>query len=131
MAPEAVTSPTLSTPAGYRHAMRAGGLLFVSGQVPFDESGAVVGVGDMRAQAVQTFRNLGTVLEAAGASFADVVKLTYFVRDVSRVVDVRAARDEFVDLKNPPASSLVEVSGLIHPDLLIEIEAVVELPVTP
>lgn len=131
MSPEAVTAPGLSTPPGYSHAMRAGGLLFVSGQVPFDAGGAVVGAGDMLAQAVQTFQNLGTVLEAAGATFADVAKLTYFVRDVSRVAEVRAARDRFVDLANPPASSLVEVSGLIHPDLLIEIEAVVELPVTP
>ncbi|GAB7047029.1 RidA family protein [Catenuloplanes indicus] len=128
MSPEAVNSPALATPPGYSHAMRAGGLLFVSGQVPFDEGGAVVGVGDMRAQAEQTFRNLGIVLEAAGASFADLVKLTYFVRDVSAVAEVRAARDLFVDVTNPPASSLVEVSALIHPDLLIEIEAVAELP---
>ncbi|MDP9792286.1 enamine deaminase RidA (YjgF/YER057c/UK114 family) [Catenuloplanes nepalensis] len=128
MSPEAVNSPDLSTPPGYSHAMRAGGLLFVSGQVPFDENGAVVGVGDMRAQAERTFRNLGIVLEAAGASFADLVKLTYFVRDVSAVADVRAARDLFVDVKKPPASSLVEVSALIHPDLLIEIEAIAQLP---
>lgn len=128
MSPEAVNSPALATPPGYSHAMRAGGLLFVSGQVPFDGDGAVVGVGDMRAQAEQTFRNLGVVLEAAGASFADLVKLTYFVRDVAAVADVRAARDLFVNLRNPPASSLVEVSALIHPDLLIEIEAIAELP---
>ena len=108
--------------------MRTGGLLFVSGQVPFDEDGTVVGVGDMRAQAIQTFRNLGTVLEAAGASFTDLVKLTYFVRDVTAVADIRAARDQFVNVSNPPASSLVEVSALIHPDLLIEIEAIAELP---
>ncbi|MDR7277850.1 RidA family protein [Catenuloplanes atrovinosus] len=127
MSPEAVNAPSLATPPGYSHAMRAGGLLFVSGQVPFDEDGAVVGVGDMRAQAERTFHNLGVVLAAAGASFADLVKLTYFVRDVSAVADVRAARDLFVDVANPPASSLVEVSGLIHPDLLIEIEAVAEL----
>ncbi len=84
----------------------------------------MVGAGDMGEQARQAFRNLGAVLAAAGASFADVVKLTYFVRDVSAVAAIRAARDEFVDTGNPPASTLVEVSRLFLPDLLVEIEAV-------
>ncbi len=122
--PIAYTAPSVHTPPGYSHAMRAGGLLFVSGQVALDEHGAVVGAGDMGEQARQAFRNLGAVLAAAGASFADVVKLTYFVRDVSAVAAIRAARDEFVDTGNPPASTLVEVSRLFLPDLLVEIEAV-------
>jgi enamine deaminase RidA (YjgF/YER057c/UK114 family) len=108
--------------------MRAGGLLFVSGQVAFDAHGSVVGIGDVGEQARQAFRNLGAVLEAAGASFADVVKLTYFVRDVGAVGAIRAARDEFVDRANPPASTLVEVSRLFVPELLIEIEAVAVAP---
>lgn len=122
--PIAYTAPSVHTPPGYSHAVRAGGLLFVSGQVALDEQGAVVGAGDMGEQARQAFRNLGAVLAAAGASFADVVKLTYFVRDVSAVAAIRAARDEFVDTGNPPASTLVEVSRLFLPDLLVEIEAV-------
>jgi reactive intermediate/imine deaminase len=122
--PTSYTAPSVSTPPGYSHAMRAGGLLFVSGQVPLDASGAVVGVDDMAAQTRQVFRNLGAVLEAAGATFADVVKLTYFVRDISAVAAIRAARDEFIDTANPPASTLVEVSRLFMPDLLIEVEAV-------
>jgi enamine deaminase RidA (YjgF/YER057c/UK114 family) len=108
--------------------MRAGGLIFVSGQVAFDANGSVVGAGDMGTQARQAFRNLGAVLEAAGASFADVVKLTYFVRDVQAVGAIRAIRDEFVAVANPPASTLVEVSRLFHPELLIEIEAVAVAP---
>jgi enamine deaminase RidA (YjgF/YER057c/UK114 family) len=64
------------------------------------------------------------VLEAAGATFADVVKLTYFVRDINAIAEIRAVRDEFIDTANPPASSLVEVSRLFLPNLLIEVEAV-------
>jgi len=114
----------VSTPPGFSHAVRAGGLLFVSGQVAFDADGNVVGAGDMEAQARQVFRNLGAVLAAAGASFADLVKLTIFVRDVGAVAAIRTVRDEFVDTANPPASTLVEVSSLVLPDLLLEVEAV-------
>jgi reactive intermediate/imine deaminase len=119
---------TVATPAGFSHAVRAGGLIFVSGQVPLDETGAVVGAGDVVAQTRQVFRNLGAVLEAAGATFADVVKLTFFVRDIGAIGAIRAIRDEFVDTADPPASSLVEVSRLFMPELLIEVEAVAVAP---
>jgi reactive intermediate/imine deaminase len=122
------TASSVSTPPGYSHAVHAAGLIFVSGQVAFDADGSVVGVGDIGEQARQAFRNLGAVLEAAGSSFADVVKLTYFVRDIDAVGAIRAARDEFVDTASPPASTLVEVSRLFVPDLLIEIEAVALAP---
>ena len=122
------SAPSLRTPPGYSHAVQAAGLIFVSGQVALDSSGSVVGIGDTGEQARQAFRNLGAVLEAAGCSFADVVKLTYFVRDVEAVGAIRAARDEFVDTARPPASTLVEVSRLFMPDLLVEIEAVALAP---
>jgi reactive intermediate/imine deaminase len=122
--PVSYTAPSLSTPPGYSHAMGAGGLLFVSGQVPLDGEGRVIGVDDMAEQTRQVFRNLGTVLEAAGASFADLVKLTIFVTDINAIAAIRTARDEFIDTANPPASSLVEVSRLFRPDILVEIEAV-------
>jgi reactive intermediate/imine deaminase len=112
------------TPAGYSHAMRVGDLVFVAGQVPIDESGAVVGAGDMAAQARQAFVNLAAVLEAAGSSIRHIAKLTYFVRDIGAVASIRAVRDEFIDVAAPPASTLVEVSRLFLPELLIEIEAV-------
>lgn len=122
------TAPSVRTPPGYSHAMQGAGLIFVSGQVALDPEGAVVGAGDMAEQARQAFRNLGAVLDAAGCSFSDVLKLTYFVRDVEAVGSIRAARDEFVDTAKPPASTLVEVSRLFMPDLLIEIEAVALAP---
>ena len=67
-------------------------------------------------------------LATAGASWADVVKLTYFVTSVDELPAVRAVRDEFVDVARPPASSLVQVAGLFRPDLLIEVEAVAAVP---
>lgn len=126
--PVPCTASSVSSPPGYSHAMLAGGLIFVSGQVAFDSDGAIVGVDDIGAQTRQAFRNLAAVLEAAGATFADVAKLTYFVRDVEAVGVIRAVRDEFVDTANPPASTLVEVSRLIAPELLIEIEAIAIAP---
>jgi len=126
--PAPYTASSVSSPPGYSHAMLAGGLIFVSGQVAFDSDGSIVGVDDIGAQTRQAFRNLAAVLEAAGATFADVAKLTYFVRDVEAVGVIRAVRDEFLDTGNPPASTLVEVSRLIAPELLIEIEAVAIAP---
>jgi reactive intermediate/imine deaminase len=117
---------TLSAPFGYSHVVevRAGRLVFVSGQVPLDTEGRLVGAGDFEAQTRQVFANLEAALEAADASWSDVVKVTYFVRDVSNIVALRSIRDEYLDTEHPPASTLVEVSGLFRDDVLIEIEAV-------
>jgi reactive intermediate/imine deaminase len=121
----AFNAATVRTPPGYSHAVRAGALLFVSGQVPLNEAGEVVGE-DMQSQALQAFQNLSAVLAAAGVTFDAVVKLNYFVTDISQVAVIRQARDRFVNTDRPPASTLVEVSRLFMPGLLIEIEAVAE-----
>jgi 2-iminobutanoate/2-iminopropanoate deaminase len=105
--------------------VQAGGLLFVAGQVPLNEAGEVVGA-DMESQAHQAFQNLTTVLAAAGVTIDAVVKLNYFVTDISQVAAVRAVRDRFINTDNPPASTLVEVSRLFLPGILIEVEAVAE-----
>jgi enamine deaminase RidA (YjgF/YER057c/UK114 family) len=84
----------------------------------------VVGPGDCRRQAEQVFTNLGNALAAVGATFADVVKLNYYVRDVSQLADLRAIRDQHVKVTAPPASTLVEVSHLFREDVLLEVEAV-------
>jgi reactive intermediate/imine deaminase len=117
---------TLSPPAGYTHVVDvpAARLVYVSGQVALDAEGRLVGEGDFDAQARQVFENVTRALEAAGASWADVVKLTYFVRDVGQVALIRAIRDQYVDTANPPASTLVEISRLVRDEFLIEIEAV-------
>ena len=127
MADRRFLSPeTLPPPFGYSHVVDApaGRIVYIAGQVPLDPSGQLVGEGDLEAQARQVFENLSAALEATGASWSDVVKLNYFLRDVGQIASVRAVRDEYVDTENPPASTLVEVSGLFREDVLIEIEAV-------
>jgi reactive intermediate/imine deaminase len=117
---------TLPTPFGYSHVVdvRAARIIYVSGQVPLDRDGQLVGEGDLEAQTRQVFENLQAALDAAGSSWADVVKLNYFLVDVSGLGAVRAIRDEYVDTAHPPASTLVEVSRLFRDDVLIEIDAV-------
>jgi len=117
---------TLPPPFGYSHVVDApaGRIIYVSGQVPLDADGQLVGEGDFAAQTRQVFENLSRALEAAAASWSDVVKLDYFLRDVGEITSVRAIRDDYVDTERPPASTLVEVSGLFRPDVLIEIQAV-------
>ena len=103
-----------------------GRTLFTAGVTARDAEGKVVGVGDIRAQIEQCFRNVGDVLRAAGADFGDVVKWTMYTTDIdafSRHADVY--RRHFI---NRPASTLVEVRRLIFPEMLVEIEAIASLP---
>jgi reactive intermediate/imine deaminase len=117
---------TLPRPFGYSHVVDApaGRIVFVSGQVPLDADGQLVGEGDFAAQVRQVFENLAAALAAADASWSDVVKLDYFVRDIGQVGALRAIRDEYVNTEQPPASTLVEVSRLFRDDVLVEIQAV-------
>ncbi|AJF68098.1 RidA family protein [Streptomyces vietnamensis] len=105
-----------------------GRFVAISGQCAFDASGAVVGEGDAAAQAHQVFANLERCLAAAGAGFGDVVKLTYFVTDVAHLPAVRDARDAHFAGAPLPASSAVQVSALVRPELLVEIEAFALIP---
>jgi enamine deaminase RidA (YjgF/YER057c/UK114 family) len=96
--------------------------VWTSGQVGIDASGAVAD--GWEAQTRLAFENVGRALSAAGAAWADVVKLTFYVVAVEELAVVRTVRDEFVDTSRPPTSSLVRVAGLVRPDLLVEVEAV-------
>ena len=123
-----VLSPAALAPgSGYSHGITISGghTTWTAGQVAFDAEGNLVGSGDIVAQTRQVFQNLAAVLRKGNATFADVVKVTYFVTDVSRLPEIRAVRDEFINKRRPPASTLVQVAGLFRPDALIEIEAVV------
>ncbi|KRV48178.1 enamine deaminase RidA [Wenjunlia vitaminophila] len=123
-APEGVLPGT-----GYTHVVTGTGRLVVlSGQVALDERGNTVGAGDPEAQARQVFENVRRCLAAAGATFDDVVKLTYFVTDIGHLPAVRAARDQYVDTRRPPASTAVQVAALFRPDLLLEVEALALVP---
>ena len=115
--------PGLAEPIShYTDAVRAGDLLFVSGCVPVDGEGRLVS-GDVVAQARQVFANVEAVLAAAGASFADVVKVTVFLTDVDDRAAVNTVREEVFGATRP-ASTLVEVSRLAIPGARIEVEAV-------
>jgi reactive intermediate/imine deaminase len=114
---------------GYSHVVSfTGTMVMVSGQVPLDAEGRLVGPDDARAQTRQVFHNLQMALAAAGARMADLVKLTVFLTNMADLADFREVRDEFVDPWRPPASSLVQVSALVHPAFRIEIEAVAAKP---
>jgi reactive intermediate/imine deaminase len=101
-------------------------LIFVSGQAPVSAEGQLVGEGDFEAQAEQVFQNLGAVLEEAGASFADVVKLTVFLTDISRLRPYMQIKSRFIDGRQP-ASTALEVSALALPGMMIEVEAIAAL----
>jgi reactive intermediate/imine deaminase len=109
---------------GYSHAVAfTGRMIAVSGQVPLDASGQLVGPGDPRAQTRQVFENLAAALAAAGAALTDIVKLTVFLTDLADLEAFRQVRDQHFPASSPPASSLVQVSGLVHPGFRVEIEA--------
>jgi 2-iminobutanoate/2-iminopropanoate deaminase len=111
----------------YTDAVRAGDLVFVSGCVPVDADGRLVGGGDVVAQARQTLTNVGAVLAAAGCSFADVAKVTVFLTDVDDRTRINPVRQEFFG-HSRPASTLVEVTRLAIPGAKIEVEAVAVVP---
>ena len=111
----------------YTDAVRFGNMLFVSGMGPLAEDGSLVGGEDVAEQARQVLRNLGAVLKSAGASPADVLKVTVYLTDIGDRTLINPVRREFFG-EARPASTLVEVSALAIPGMKVEIEAVVGLP---
>jgi enamine deaminase RidA (YjgF/YER057c/UK114 family) len=100
-------------------------LIFISGQLPLDQNGTVVGTGDIEAQTRVVFENLEKSLKSVGAELSQIVKLTAFVTDVVKHPPViRKVRSEFLGINTPPASTMVEVPRFAHPDIMIEIEAI-------
>ncbi len=108
--------------AGYSRTVRVGPLVVVAGTTAWDERGDLVGVGDMHSQAVQVLRNIQRALEAAGARLEDVVRTRAFVTDIDRWEEVARAHGEvFRDIR--PAFTMVQVSRLLDPRMLVEMEA--------
>ena len=128
---EEIRVPGMPEPIShFTHVVRAGQLVFVSGCVASDENGKTVGGNDIVAQTRQVHENIKRCLAAAGATFADVCKVTVFLRNVADREKVNTVRKEYFGAHRP-ASTLVEISRLVRDDLLIEIEATAVLPAAP
>jgi enamine deaminase RidA (YjgF/YER057c/UK114 family) len=124
-----INPSALVKPTGYTHVVVApdGRTVYVAGQVAFDSTGAVVGQGDFTAQAEQVYRNLERALQSVGGSIADLVKTTTFITDIKNLPSLREVRSRRLSKSQPPANTLLQVSSLARPDLLIEVEAVAVL----
>jgi enamine deaminase RidA (YjgF/YER057c/UK114 family) len=121
-----------AAPKFYSHAVSLSGqakLIYVSGQVSWGPDGKVVGAGDMRAQCEQVFKNLTNVLRAAGAGWSDIIKMNGYMVDINaeNVAAYREVRSEYLKAGELPASTLVGVTSLVQPELLLEVEVVAAL----
>ena len=120
-----ITTPEAKPVANYKMATRIDGgrLLYVSGQVAWDPSGQIVGKGDVGAQARQAFDNLRGVLRAAGGDLQNLMKITTYITKLEHFPAVAEARSA-VFAGELPASTLIVVKALFHPDFLVEVEGV-------
>lgn len=107
---------------GYSRAVRVGNIIHVAGTTATDEQGALVGIGDPYLQAVQALRNIERALVRAGATLRDVVRTRTYVTDISRWKEVGKAHGKIFGAIRP-AATMVQVSGLVDPAMLVEIEA--------
>ena len=108
---------------GFSHAVAfTGRTVVISGQLPLDQDGKLAGT-EPETQMHQVSENLSVALAAAGEGMAQVVKLTVYLTDLADLPAFRQVRDDYVSADSPPASSLVQVAGLVHPEARVEIEA--------
>lgn len=121
-----ITSPDVPEPPPglFSNCLAVGDTLYVSGQHAGAPGGGLLGDGSMHDQTRQALLKIRALVEAAGGTLADIVKLTVFVTDIGRRNEVSAARREFFGGEPLPCSTLVEVSGFVAPELLVEIEAI-------
>jgi enamine deaminase RidA (YjgF/YER057c/UK114 family) len=122
---ERINPPELAPPPGNRfaHVVRWGNRAWIAGQTARGADGVNVGVGDPRAQAEKVYDNLRVAIGAVGGTFANIVKVTIFLTSEDSLSAARAAQNECWGVAELPASSMVIVKALAHPDFLIEIEA--------
>ena len=125
-APHYINPPSLTKPNGYTHVVVApdGHTVYIAGQVALDSTGQIVGGADFNAQADRVFANLRRALASVGGSLSDLVKTTTFVTDSKNIVPLREIRARLLDQAHPPANTLIVISSLARPELMIEIEGV-------
>ncbi|WP_199756952.1 RidA family protein [Pedobacter sp. KBW06] len=120
-------SPAVAPPKGYSQAVEIdlgnSRMILLSGQVPLDVKGNLVGNGDVSKQTEQIFENIKKIIAEAGGTMNDLVKIAIYMTDISQVQKFRDVRDQYINLKQPPTSTLVEVTKLFREDVHIEIEA--------
>jgi enamine deaminase RidA (YjgF/YER057c/UK114 family) len=124
--PHFINPPSLTKPNGYTHVVVApdGHTVYIAGQVALDSTGQIVGAADFNAQADRVFANLRRALASVGGSLSDLVKTTTFITDGKNIVPLREIRLRYLDQAHPPANTLIVISSLARPELLIEIEGV-------
>ena len=122
----------LSAPKGYSHIAKIdlgnSWMLIISGQVSLDKDGNLVGKGDFARQTEQVYENIMQIIKLAGGNKDHLIKTGIFILDNANMPILREVRNKFINLKNPPASTLVQVAKLYRDDLLIEIEATAVIP---
>lgn len=122
----------LSTPKGYSHLAKIdlgnSWMLIISGQVSLDKEGNLIGKGDFARQAEQVYENIMQIIKIAGGNKDHLIKTGIFILDNANMPILREVRNKYINLKNPPASTLVQVAKLYRDDLLIEIEATAVIP---
>ncbi|MBI2170597.1 MAG: RidA family protein [Chloroflexi bacterium] len=126
MPKEFLNPPALSQPSGYSHVVKAGSTVYIAGQVALNSKGEIVGAGDAKAQARQVLANLEAAVKAAGGAKKDIVSITTYLVSRDHLPAYREARSEFFG-DHPPASTLLIISGLARPEILIEVSAVAAL----
>ena len=107
---------------GYSRAIKVQNFVYVSGTTATDQRGNLIGVGDARAQTMQTLNNIKTALESVGAKLEDVVRTRIYVTDITRWEEIGRAHGEFFEHVRP-ATTMIEVKSLINPEMLVEVEA--------
>jgi 2-iminobutanoate/2-iminopropanoate deaminase len=123
---EKFSAPGVFDPPSYSQGVKVTGaqsVLFLAGQVAYDKDGNVNYRGDFKAQAREVYRALKALVEAQGGTLASIVKLNTYLTDIRYRMDLVPVREEFFGKKGP-ASTLVQVAALAHPDYLIEVEAI-------
>ena len=123
MSREVIAPDNVFKARGYSHAFKVGNTIYVAGQAPFDQESKLVSKGDIVGQTEQTYENLKCVLEAAGATLADIVKLTWYLRNLDDLPKTADVFRKYFQRPYAPGTAL-EVSRLADPDQLIEVDAI-------